>query len=199
MGGEGHLWWVGVTFNSFCQAKELEFENKQLRRTISSLAKATAAERDTYLSLQSDLEGYQDIVTSIAQEYDFTRSRDRVYACACAGGLGLCSDSRSLNPSSSWRRRASQQAGEKRQRPPPFLRRSGSMSSEDGWGAVQHADTRLRSGEAAAGAAEIGGGKEEIRMGSLAEAVHRLRTDYGPTTREDRLLLRVAAAQPPVK
>jgi hypothetical protein len=52
------------------------------------------------------------------------------------------------------------------------------MSSEDAWGAVLHAATRLRSGEAAAGAADVGGGKEESRMGSLAEAVHRLRTDY---------------------
>lgn len=75
-----------ITYSS-CQAKELEFENKQLRRTISSLAKATAAERDTYLALQSDLEGYQDIVTSIAQEHDWSRSRDCVYACSCVRGL----------------------------------------------------------------------------------------------------------------
>jgi hypothetical protein len=51
-GGGGRIAQLGLTFYSSCQAKELEFENKQLRRTISSLAKATAAERDTYLALQ---------------------------------------------------------------------------------------------------------------------------------------------------
>jgi len=86
-GGKGGDGGWGSLFTRFCQAKELEFENKQLRRTISSLAKATAAERETYLALQSDLESYQDIVNSIAQEYDFTRSCDRVYGCSCAGGL----------------------------------------------------------------------------------------------------------------
>ena len=75
------------------QARELEAENKQLRRTISSLAKATAAERDTYLALQSDLESYQDIVTSIAQEYDLNRSP----VCVCGRGCMLaCTDSQSL-------------------------------------------------------------------------------------------------------
>jgi hypothetical protein len=49
-----------------------------------------------------------------------------------------------------------------------------------GTNAVEHSATRLRRGEAAAGVAEVGGGKEESRKGrgSLAEAVHRLRTDY---------------------
>jgi len=48
------------------------------------LAKATAAERDTYLALQSDLEGYQDIVSALAQEFDLNRSHVYVRATARA-------------------------------------------------------------------------------------------------------------------
>jgi len=47
-------------------------ENKQLRRTITSLSKATAAERETYKALERDLEGYQLAVSSISREYQKT-------------------------------------------------------------------------------------------------------------------------------
>lgn len=43
-------------------------ENRQLRRTISSLSKATAAERETYKALQRDLEGYKDAISAISEE-----------------------------------------------------------------------------------------------------------------------------------
>ena len=57
------------------QARELEIENRQLRRTISSLSKATAAERQTYQALQRDLQGYKDAISAISEESEHNRSR----------------------------------------------------------------------------------------------------------------------------
>ncbi len=160
---------------SFChrsaQARELEAENKQLRRTISSLTKATAAERDTYLALQSELEGYQHIVGALAQEYDLNRSP----LCARA----RCSHAATHNLSSSRARNRGkllQRPAEKRAKIPPFLRRSG--SAEDLTAATGQAATRPKSGGSgdAGGAVELGGGKQGSREGSLAELVQRLRS-----------------------
>ena len=57
-------------FDARGKARDLEAENRKLRRTMASLSKATTAERQTYQTLYRDLESYQKALCSIAQDSD---------------------------------------------------------------------------------------------------------------------------------
>ena len=58
-------------------------ENRQLRRTISSLSKATAAERETYKALQRDLEGYKDAISAISEESELHEFNRCLWRLSC--------------------------------------------------------------------------------------------------------------------